>query len=434
MARSLILLLVSVVVSQAVRNEPLLTESVQSRAVSLLAGFVTPQSGHYGNVSTECQRAGDAYIAGLNQGNLSRPSPSLNSLAMLDAGFNYPPAGYVSDANVIHFPGSFTGCLEVLEDGARDAGQYCLLTVLDYGSWSDLTSNAKNAREPKETVTNVAKPHWTIAHNEHFIPDRPLLENIMIQSTDETCPPKKPDLNFFGLLKVAKCIPTSCSDEDIVMGSMNYFYQIQDLDLIGDILLPNFHKNSSFGSRDAVVALPLACHTRDETIAMTGGDITMITVVSFFGFLIAFSTWVDVGISVLDLPYLPKSLLPIFQGFSAYHNVIKIVSVSSGPSDGSNLACLNGLKYISITWILLGHVLWEYTLVSGHGAFVASLTADINSSGSTAFTAIWNGLLGVDTFFVIGGCLLAFHTLKEMDKAKGGSVGMWAMFYVHRCY
>ena len=49
-----------------------------------------------------------------------------------------------------------------------------------------------------------------------------------------------------------------------------------------------------------------------------------------------------------------------------------------------------------------------------------------------AATVLWNGLIGVDTFFVIGGCLLAFHTMKELDKTNGGNKVMWFMFYVHR--
>ena len=49
-----------------------------------------------------------------------------------------------------------------------------------------------------------------------------------------------------------------------------------------------------------------------------------------------------------------------------------------------------------------------------------------------AATVLWNGLIGVDTFFVIGGCLLAFHTMKELDKTSGGNRVMWVMFYVHR--
>ena len=49
-----------------------------------------------------------------------------------------------------------------------------------------------------------------------------------------------------------------------------------------------------------------------------------------------------------------------------------------------------------------------------------------------AATVLWNGLIGVDTFFVIGACLLAFHTMKELDKTMGGNRGMWLMFYVHR--
>ena len=54
------------------------------------------------------------------------------------------------------------------------------------------------------------------------------------------------------------------------------------------------------------------------------------------------------------------------------------------------------------------------------------------ATDNVAATPLWNGLFGVDTFFVIGGCLLAFHTMKEMDKTKGGNRVMWLMFYVHR--
>ncbi len=45
---------------------------------------------------------------------------------------------------------------------------------------------------------------------------------------------------------------------------------------------------------------------------------------------------------------------------------------------------------------------------------------------------MWNALIGVDTFFVIGGCLLAYHTMKQLDKTKGGNASLWIMFYVHR--
>lgn len=46
------------------------------------------------------------------------------------------------------------------------------------------------------------------------------------------------------------------------------------------------------------------------------------------------------------------------------------------------------------------------------------------------FRAILNGYLSVDSFFIMGGCLLSYLTLKEMDRTNG-----WLnvpMFYIHR--
>ena len=51
---------------------------------------------------------------------------------------------------------------------------------------------------------------------------------------------------------------------------------------------------------------------------------------------------------------------------------------------------------------------------------------------NVAATVMWNALMSVDTFFVIGGCLLSYHTMKELDKTKGGNPMMWVMFYIHR--
>ena len=54
----------------------------------------------------------------------------------------------------------------------------------------------------------------------------------------------------------------------------------------------------------------------------------------------------------------------------------------------------------------------------------------------TLFRPILNGLPSVDSFFVIGGCLLAYLTLKEMDKTDGWlNATAWSnipMMFVHR--
>merc|ERR1719339_119812 len=254
-----------------------------------------------------------------------------------------------------------------------------------------------------------------------FLPERRTLEALARSQGNSAAERLKPWIVPF-LQKVGKCVPKACSKADVTSGAINHLSTISLQEGANPSKPEEFY-----------YAAVLNMHTKDEEMELSTADIVMITVVVLFVFVIALSTWLDVGITVLDLPYIPKSLLPYFQGFSAYHNIIKICKVDSGPSDGSNLSCINGLKYISITWIVLGHTLAEYTgVLSYYGIFSSSVLAHQVASTGFPFVAVWNGLLGVDTFLVIGGCLLAFHTLKELDKAKGGSVGMWAMFYVHR--
>ena len=256
-----------------------------------------------------------------------------------------------------------------------------------------------------------------------FLPERKSMEALArFQGSSSQAQELEPMVTSY-LQKVGKCVPKVCTDTDITNGAINYLSRLG---------LQQLGANAS-NPEDFYYAVVLDSHTKDEEMELSTADIVMISVVALFVFVIALSTWLDVSITVLDLPYVPKTLLPYFQGFSAYHNIIKICKVDSGPNDGSNLSCINGLKYITITWIVLGHTLAEYTLVlSAFGIFSSSVDAHMKASTGFPFVAVWNGLLGVDTFLVIGGCLLAFHTLKELDKTKGGSIGMWVMFYVHR--
>ena len=383
-----------------------------------LKGYITPQKGIL-NVSDECLKAGDAYIAGLGLGDIGdwgQPGGPYrtSSLHKFDASAFFPPSGLISDTNMIHFPGSFSGCLNVEDDDPSLDGRYALLTLIDWETVLKASQSSSELSLP-EALANVDGS--LIEQQPIFLPERRALEVLARSQGKSTAGSTKPNI-VPGLQKVGKCVPKACTEKDIQNGAINYL----------STMTPGATKPEEF-----YYAAVLNMHTKEEKMELSTADIVMITVVVLFVFVITLSTWLDVSITVLDLPYIPKTLLPYFQGFSAYHNIIKICKVDTGPSDGSNLSCINGLKYISITWIVLGHTLAEYTgVLSRFGIFSSSAAAHQVESTGFAFVAVWNGLLGVDTFLVIGGCLLAFHTLKELDKTKGGSVGMWAMFYVHR--
>ena len=375
--------------------------------VKLILGYITPRSDPL-PISESCKVAGDDYLNSIADNKAVKYNQYMN---MLDSSALLPSSGFLgSDQNIFHHPGSFSECLGIKDEHGRPMSQYCLLTAINV---------LLIPPDKRPQLFNMSHP----PSNEHLIPDGQSLEEAARAAgkhwNNDNCPltgPGKPGLTVSHLVKIGKCLPIECTKEDIQYGGINM--------LSNPVLGPD--------PNSPIIVDILSCHTADEKIEITDGDIVMITVVAIFGCLITFSTFLDVGITVLGLTYLPESLLPIFQGFSAYHNTVKIFTVGAGPTDGSNLSCINGLKYITISWIVLGHTLWEWILVGQLGAFTKSISAVTDAAKGIAFTAVWNGLFGVDTFFVIGGCLLAFHTLKEIDKTKGGNMKMWAMFYVHR--
>ena len=112
--------------------------------IDLLKGYITPQEGPperpFFTVSPECLSAGAAYLEGLGQ--LAIPptgGPYRNSSAKkFDASAFFPQSGLTTDSNLIHFPGSFSGCLNIKDDGwiakglQRDPrldGRYALHTI-----------------------------------------------------------------------------------------------------------------------------------------------------------------------------------------------------------------------------------------------------------------------------------------------------------------
>ena len=149
---------------------------------------------------------------------------------MFDSGANFPGSGVISDGNLLHHTGSFTGCLNVnkkyfSEDVPKVISwfifekriskynilhfkaQYCLITY---------TSDV----EAHPLLDPVSAPTWRF--HEHIIPDRVSLARRTGYLLTEgkyhaDCRP----LNFSSsplmteTYKVGKCLPYECSKDDI---------------------------------------------------------------------------------------------------------------------------------------------------------------------------------------------------------------------------
>ncbi|XP_072041409.1 nose resistant to fluoxetine protein 6-like [Amphiura filiformis] len=112
----------------------------------------------------------------------------------------------------------------------------------------------------------------------------------------------------------------------------------------------------------------------------------------------------------------------LFLSSSAIFNTNKYMDCTV---TSSTTLCLNGLRVISMFWIILGHS-QEYIVFTRLDNNLRFLEL------SETFTAgaIRTFPFGVDTFFFLSGLLLTYLTLKQL--AKGNGKINWALFYFHR--
>jgi len=177
----------------------------------------------------------------------------------------------------------------------------------------------------------------------------------------------------------------------------------------------------------ATYSFTYGCQSEDTEVKLNGGDWAMVAFLGVMGMIIFVSTMIDMYQRFLGKEQFPDQFLAMVQGFSAYNNTRKLFDTKTS---SENLGCINGIRFISMTWVLIGHTLLEFI----GSVFLSNLAVMFSPDGplsSIAMTAIWNAQDSVDTFFLIGAILLSYLTMKELEKS-GGGVKMWLMFYVHR--
>ena len=320
-------------------------------------------------VSKQCESDGQLYKAALLS---ERP---LWAVRMLDADPKFPQAG-LTDGNVVDFPGAFDTCLKA--DSGSFRGKYCLMG-LGAGNINDFPPPGRMGPPPPQTRSFAQIPK-----------------------------------EYQYAIKTAICIPSSCNEEDARNGMNNYLFATTLDNKTGEFFF----------------SYPLGCQSEDTEIELSSGDWAMVAVLVLFALVISLATCIDMASKYFCPNLLHDKILGIVQGFSAYNNIRKLFDAT--PSS-ENLGCINGIRFISMTWVVIGHTFQNFTMPTGIGFWSNILYIfDIKGPASpTASAAIWNADSSVDTFFLIGAILLSYLTLKMLDKKKS-SVQTWAMFYVHR--
>ena len=111
--------------------------------------------------------------------------------------------------------------------------------------------------------------------------------------------------------------------------------------------------------------------------------------------------------------------------FSVHKNTAQLLRIVQPSKD--HLACLDGIRFLSMTWVMLGH--WFATF---EGQFKVTNMFELLrlTQANGWFQAIDNAFVSVDTFFLLSACLVSYLTLKELDKHKG-KINV-PLFYIHR--
>ena len=109
--------------------------------------------------------------------------------------------------------------------------------------------------------------------------------------------------------------------------------------------------------------------------------------------------------------------------FSLYKTVPTILATKQPPSA---ITSINGIRVISMFWVILCHThLWVF---GDQGVKNTAIMEDV----ITRFTyqAIINGFFSVDSFFFLSGLLVAYLTLRDMNRREGRFRAL--MYYIHR--
>ncbi|XP_033748135.1 nose resistant to fluoxetine protein 6-like [Pecten maximus] len=120
----------------------------------------------------------------------------------------------------------------------------------------------------------------------------------------------------------------------------------------------------------------------------------------------------------------PKRRMPSFMtSFSFVKNTEKLMSTSTASSP---LSSLNGMRVLSMWWVILGHN-FEIPLTN---STVQNPVQAMKIGQRFSFQAVVNGTFSVDTFFFMSGVLVTYLCLKDISNNHGRT--RWGMFYFHR--
>ena len=117
----------------------------------------------------------------------------------------------------------------------------------------------------------------------------------------------------------------------------------------------------------------------------------------------------------------------IYEPFSLYTNIQKVFDTHQPPGA---IRCLNGIRAISMFWVILGHI---YLISLSALTNMQFMYTDVATRFS--FQPVLNGYFSVDSFFLLSGFLVMYLSLRELGRTKKRARNyalFLVKFYIHR--
>ncbi len=115
--------------------------------------------------------------------------------------------------------------------------------------------------------------------------------------------------------------------------------------------------------------------------------------------------------------------IELITSFSLLRTVPTLLATHQGPNV---ISCLNGLRVMSMFWVILGH---SYSLLKMF-TNVDNFKVVRNVSSRLSFQAVESASFSVDSFFFLSGVLVSYLTLREIGRLKGRFPIL--AYYIHR--
>ena len=218
------------------------------------------------------------------------------------------------------------------------------------------------------------------------------------------------------------CYPAACTKQDVMSNSiqLDQLYGIPGLKMLGIV---GFSEEDMAESGLAYDPLPGCSSDERYQQNWTNGNYIAVAVFSTLGLLLLAGTVYDVYSRQTRGSNLPEKAVEnvdhrnkYILSFSILQNLEFVLSTKGGGSD--RLDCIEGIRAISMTWVVLGHSF----LFSSYYLYVdnkADTPLDSTEIGGLGFRAILAGPYSVDSFFFIGSTLVSYLLLKDLDKTHG---------------